>query len=391
MKTETKKENEVFEIEILTQEQIDALELEISDDIVFLTDNMNSKKLAALNPVFLELQKLKERVFSLALIPADDKGKYEKSNIQEYKDMKADTRSFNSKIKAVAKEMKDPLNKTKSHIINIEKEALKSAAEILEAIDLEFEPYVADEQRKAEIAKKKKDDALNAKVLEAEAETKKVLDQAKKVEVLNKVKYELIAEKITNATSNHIANSNLKNIEEHSTYVNTITFDKLVAEQDVLLLDEDVLKELMTSFDVAIKNAKANIETRIKALETEVRNQVLEAKEVERNTPQPEMPARDFSLYSGPTIGLGNHKGHEGSVLPNVPVKIDEIPSVNTKVEEQILNDIAMMNGFEFADYCTNQIKFILELIDKEIANGNDCSPKVYQIKSIINPIKEIE
>lgn len=318
------KETEVVEVEVLTQEQIDKLSEDIQADISYLTENMNSKKLAVLNPVIIELGKLEDRLDKIKLIPAVD-GKFDKENIQEFKNLKANTRSFNTQIKAVAKAMKDPLNLTKTHIINIEKGFLESAAKIITGADDKFAPYLEEEAKKAAAAQKKKDDAMNAEILKAKAEA----DEANKKNLIsqtyNKVKYELIMEGISTKTSNMIVVANEDALKKRLSELEKESFGTLITGVDITVLEPEVSAELRSLFATSIHSSIELIKDKLKSIENDkellIKNanadkteEIKKAAEVVDThfPPMPNIPAPPASS------GIGNvqvYKDHPTGVL----------------------------------------------------------------------------
>lgn len=345
------KETEVTEIEVLTQEQIDALGKDLQEDIVYLSDNMNAKKLAKINPVIIELNRLQDRLEKLKFKPAVD-GKYDKENIQEYKDLKANTRSFNTLIKNVAKEMKDPLNITRSHIINIEKGVLEEAAKILAAIDEKFKPYLDEVTAKAAAAQKKKDDALNAKILEAQAETEKANLKNKIAEVYNKVKYELIMEGISNKVSSMITEANENSLRSKLLELQNESFGTLISGVDISILEPEVSAELRSLFASSIHKSKELIEDKLKSIEEGKQLMIENAK---RTTTAVE------NLHESAKVVEQTFPGH-GSIPPPPPSTIVEDGKVQV-----MKDDFSTLNDREFLNYIIRQKKNLLLLIEARI------------------------
>lgn len=269
--------NEVKEIQILSDEQIKALPDTVKENVVFLTENMPPKELMVLNPLVTTLLDLREKADKLKLEKEED-GSFKKDSIKEYKEVKAEQRSFNGTLKKTAKEMKDPINKIRAGIIEIEKTFKAESDQIKEDFEEKFAEYEKEQAEKARIAKEKKDAAMNAEIEKANEETEKLRLQQKKMNMYNDIRNVEINQKITDRVADAIEESNESTLERLQAEIAQKTWENTVPPQ-VDELDDEVIAELISAFDKAKNRAVESINARLVKYEEEREKLQKEAQE----------------------------------------------------------------------------------------------------------------
>jgi hypothetical protein len=276
----TKTENkEVVEIEILTPEQIESLSKTVKENVVFLTENMNVKDIAVLNPMVSELLKLKDEASALKMLPVNEEGEYDKDNIQEYTTLKVKLGKCNASIKAAGKKMKENPAKKQKAIIAIEKDFLNQVTELQTTIQTEFKTYL-DELEKDKAAKlKAKEDALNAEIIKANSQKDEVLNNAKKTEIYNTIKFTLIGEQITEKVNGLIVSANEQSLKNELEILDNTGWDNTVGELDYSVLENEVLAELRTKLATSVYNATLLIEDKLNSIKNEKDLMISKSKE----------------------------------------------------------------------------------------------------------------
>lgn len=272
------KENKEAVVEVLTKEQIEKFPKDIRANIETLSTGSRPGELAEFNPLVSGLLELKEIVSKLELKPAGEDGKFDKENIQEFTDAKKSIRSYNGNLGRVAKALKAPRiaeNKALKAIEDTFKNESKSLMEKAEEI---FKPYVDAEEERKRIAQEKKDAALNAKM----EEQNKIIEEQKlkqKIsETVNKIKYDLIAEQITNKSNDIIVNGNESLIQSFYNGLD-VSFEDFVSGYDLSIIDNDIVFELKTAHAKAVNNARAVVNQKLEAIRIEKENEALKLKE----------------------------------------------------------------------------------------------------------------
>lgn len=268
---ETKNEQQV---EVLTQEQINKFPEEIKKQINVLTSGAKPGEVIKFNPLVSELLALQERGSNLKMKPKGEDGKFNKENVQEFIDLKKDIRTYRSSVKKTADALKAPRLLENKAINAIQKSFTSDATAVYESAEKEFDEYVKAEEEKARLAKEKKDKALNDKIA---AQQKEIDEQKRKSEssqVFNKIKYTLIAENITTATTDAILKSNESTLAQMQAGFVRETFESLTENLDLEYLSDDLISDLKQSFAKAKSQAISLIAEKLTALEKERKSMV---------------------------------------------------------------------------------------------------------------------
>lgn len=183
-KEETDKIQGEVIIEVFTEEQLNILDQDTKDSVVFLTEKFKPSELMILNPVVSKLLKLKE---------------YEKivydpekpETVAQYKEAIKEIGSFNTMAKNAKSEMKRPIDDIGSKILSIEKSVLKSASEIKTSLEKNFKKYIDEQKKIADEKQKKKDEKANEKLNEVTKEKDDAVSMMTKSTVINKIKYDI--------------------------------------------------------------------------------------------------------------------------------------------------------------------------------------------------------
>lgn len=363
MSTKSEVKGEVKEIEVLTEEQISVLPDSVRDNVIFLTEEMNPKDLMVLNPAVQTLLKLRERGAKLKMkAPVD--GKFDKENIQSFVDLKKDIRSFRSGIKETAKKLKEPYAKITKGIISIEKTFVEEGTVVYDVAEKEFDPYIKAEAEKDRIKQEKKDKALNDAILKAEQENKAIILEAEKTKTYNKIKYEIIAEKITEATSDALLNSNESKLKGLKEDFGGVTFDEIVSNFriDVSSLDLEILTELKESLIKAQRNSIALINDKLESIAIERKNLILESakEESKKEIPINPTPVSNTTPITPPV-----------PPIPNVP----QVPNTITRNSETLTDQ-------ELIDYVKKEGLRIFNIVNGRIGNNGACNPEIYKLRS---------
>ena len=252
----TKKE-EVKEIEILTEEQIAALPDSVKENVVFLTDNLPNKELIQLNPLVSELLSLKDRGNKLRLEKTED-GEFKKESIEEYKGVKADQRSFNSQLKKTAKAIKDPINKIRAGVIEIEKTFKAESDQIKEDFEEKFKEYEDIRAEKARIAQEKKDAAMNAEIEKANKEVEEQRLKHRKMEIYNDIRNGKINAEITDKTADAVDDYSEEALLNFQTKLSQKSWEDIIPE-DINELNDEVVEELKATFEKSKERAAKSI------------------------------------------------------------------------------------------------------------------------------------
>lgn len=271
-------ENKVTEVQLLTEEQINLLPAEIKKNVIFLTKKLDSKALVKLNPIVKDLLDMRELEKDLILMPMNKDGDFNVDNIKEYMSLKTSVGSFNSKLKSSAKELKEPYAKVQKGIIAVEKTLLAEAAKIKESIVERFSLYEADKIKKAKEAKEKRDKKLLDKIKKEEEEKEEAQATLKKSTVYNTVKYEIVNKKFTEDVSEAVLNDNALSLKMKLRVLESSTYDKVILDNDVTVLDIEVQAELQEYYISSKAKGIASIKARLEAISLENKNLVLETK-----------------------------------------------------------------------------------------------------------------
>ncbi len=342
------KTEEVKELVVLTPKQIEELPESVKDNVVFLTEKVGSKDLMKLNPMVTELIAIRNEGKSIAFIKADEEGKFDKSNIQEFVDIKKRVRTFRAKIKKVGTAMKMEPTKINKAIISIEKIFLAEATEVYDNSEKLFEPYIRAEKEKADVKQKEKDQALLDKIKEQKNladETQLKLDKSN---LYNKIKYELINGLITEATAEAVTNGSEKFVSESKSKIEAYSYELITTGLNDDILDESVVGELKHYYINAKQKAIVMLGSRLEAFEQVRKNAILESKQEE--------------------------------IIPPTPTV--------TLPENTFVTDTELQTDEQFGDYIMNETKRLYILTVNRINSKKYSTPRIHKIKLYLGNLK---
>jgi hypothetical protein len=273
----TKKANK-NEVTVLSVEQIENFPKDVKKDIIFLQDSVQPGELAEFNPIVADLLLLEERGKKIKLISADEEGKYNKENIQDFVDLKKDIRTYRALVKEIAKKLKAPRTLENKALIKIEKTFVNMATDVYDIAEKEFSTYVKEELAKKEERQKKKD----AELLEAVKEANEAAAAANKKnevsQIFNKLRFELIS-KITENASEEVHSSSLERLTQYKCELVALNVETLSKDVDSSVLDETMIAEIDVALKSTIKTALMIVDNKISLFEVEKESIVREAVE----------------------------------------------------------------------------------------------------------------
>jgi hypothetical protein len=314
------KTEEVKELQVLTEDQIKALPETVKENVTFLTKKIPTTELAVLNPMVVELLRLREVGENIVLMPKNSNGDYNKINIQEFTNLKVDTGKFNANIKRAAKELKKEPAKITKGIIAIEKTFLAEAKTVLENVSETFKPYLEYKEEKAAEAQRKKDQALLDKIKE-ETDAREQTDlKLQKTNIYNKIKYDAINGSMIEQVSEAVINGNEGKLSFLLNIVSNATYDKIKGPIIDSVLDDNVIAELKEYFITAKAKCIQMLNQRLESINLEKVNLILEAKQTEA--------AKSVEIEI-----------EEISNIPLAPNPLDNIESCITHIESKKFMD----------------------------------------------------
>ena len=246
------KENELKEIPIVELEQFKLLPLTTQKLINSLSENLKSDSLMVFNPL----------VESMARIEAFRGVKYDVDDpecIKLFKTAKSTIRSFRAATSKAKKGLKAPYILIGKNIDAIEKAFKGSATDILEKLEVEFKPYLDEEEAK----KQAREDKKNKEVLDKMDEmTEETVQQNIVIQRMN-LKSSL-DKKIFNITRE--LSDKIKHYSKDALELERMKLDNGVfefTESDLAVLLPDQVQELKDNFAIAIDNSKQMIDMKI--------------------------------------------------------------------------------------------------------------------------------
>lgn len=264
----SKDQVEELEISVLTEDQIDNLPEDAVESVRVLSSDLANKQLQVFVPVVQKYIELRDLALRLK-IDKNEKGEVTKESIQDYKDLKKATGSFNSELKAKIKEIKDPLNDTRSKVISVEKTFKSESDKIKQEAEKLFQEYEDEVARKKQEAIDKKNAALNAKIKEAEEAASEMQKTSARSQVINDLKYKEILEGITQKASDAVNNLNEVQIKTLSQSFSILEFKDILANYDISDIDQKTIDDLEVSFNTASTNAQLMLNDKLQSLKNE--------------------------------------------------------------------------------------------------------------------------
>lgn len=243
----TTKKNEIKEIQVLTEEQIDALPTEAVEVVRVLSGSLPTAQLMIFVPVVQKYVELREKASKLRL-ERDEELEFTPECIKLYKEVKKEVGTFNGELKRKMKEIKDPINAMKSDILNVENTFKGESDKIKETILEEFQEYEDELEKAKQAALDKKNAAMNAQIAAANEEAERLQKQSEVSNLYNTIKYTRIQEEITNAVDDAIFNNNEDALAALKAKIAQKTWNSIIAGVDVLTLDDTTVEELQEGF-----------------------------------------------------------------------------------------------------------------------------------------------
>lgn len=381
---------EVTEIEIFTEEQLNILPQEAKDGVVSLTENLPKRELLVLNPLVVQLLKIKE-LSKIKYVPLPEKPTKEdtakhKELIAEFKQAKSDIVAFKKMAGEAKKSIKGPLDALGKQVLVVEKSVVDIALEVAETLDKEFKTYLDEEAEKSRIATEKRNakatEAINALTEQSKAQS----DLIKKSALITFLKYEMLENKKT-VVKNAIENYSLEALTELLEAIKEDTFEGYTTEQQLDLLDEQELLACKTIFFNTKLDFTTSINARLKILELEKENEKLIEKIEVVTTPVINQGVQGISITE--QISSGQDFAPQANI-PLAPQKIVEDDSdlasvVTGWLNDDIININSQINHFinKYNDAATpEQIEMVrrvkggIKLIEKTILYINNQLPK---------------
>lgn len=363
---------EVQEVQILTEEQINALPKEVKESVSFLTEKMNPKDLIVLNPIVVELLNIEKNIKNIELIPMGEDGKFDTENVKSYKAIKASIGTFNSGVTSSAKTLKAPYTAISKSLVAIEKSIKGKSADLKASVMEKFKPYEDDVLAKAKAREEKKNKALIDAANEAKAENEKLIAKNKRSEVFNAVKYERIAENITAVVSKAIVESNLQTLNERKAIVTASTFETITVGLDMTVIDDVLTADLKKSFIDAKTNALKLIDNKLADFATQKQNIVLEAQ------------SEKSPIVNTPTINEMEVKAEEvSSGVSDIPSP----PGAKIIIAPYNFEDFKDLDDEQFYNYIKERLNILDRMIDDRMTPDKVVSPKLYKLRGFIKSI----
>ena len=196
--------------------------------------------------------------------------------------------------------MKAPYTKIQKGYVAIEKAIIEEATKVYDSAEVTFASYIELQDKIAAERQAKKDKALQDALAEENKGKVEAQEALAKSTLYNKIKYEVINKNTTEASADAVANSNRDIVSGLESNINNYTFETIIGDNDISILDESVVAELKEYFINSKNNAVKILVDKIKALDIETKNIQLEAQktataspievEVENVIPSPPAP-----------------------------------------------------------------------------------------------------
>lgn len=253
----------VQEVQVLTTEQINNLPEVVKENVVFLTKRVNATDLAELNPLVTELLEIKEQGSKLIFAGKDEEGNYPKDNIQEFVDVKKAVRTYRAKVKKSATALKEEPKRINKAIIAIEKTFTEEATKVYNNAEKLFDEYIKHEEEVKKERERKKNEALLKQVEESQKQSEQANLKLEITALYNKLKYEKITNQLVSSVQLAVVESNKEGIERKYNSVREITWNDIIEDENVSILEQDVLAELQEFFIASRKNALAILNNKL--------------------------------------------------------------------------------------------------------------------------------
>lgn len=254
----------------------------VKEEISQIIKSSKVDELVKFNPLLLslvELQSFKDLKFDP-----------EQKNDRDYVDSNKKIGSFNTAIKSTTDLMKKDANEYVKKVNAIRDFFLTEAKTTREILQLNFKPYLDEQER----IKKEKEDKKNAKILEANEELiKKNQEQAEKLKNQQKESKKLTIQgeigKITFSATSGVSVLNLDGLEKLKKETENKAFKNLLSDAEKLEygFTEDEIFELENEFNNAISTSLKALGIAISNIQTTEENKNLKSENEVMKAQQP--------------------------------------------------------------------------------------------------------
>jgi hypothetical protein len=348
-------------IEIFTQEQLMVLPQEAKDSIINLGNNLPQKELMVLNPLVVELLKIKElakiKYNPLPEEPTKEDIKAHKENIELYKNAKKSITALTQQNATAKKAIKGPLDTLGKQVLTIEKSVNTIAKEVLDTIQLTFKPYLDAEAERVRLAAIAKEEKEKAVINNLTQENVDVSNKFKKSTLTTFLRYEMLGPtklEVENAIDNYA----LDKLFLLRDSIKIKNFEAYAVGQDLTLLDEEELEEIKIFFIKEIESFSKSINVRITALQALDENKTLTDRVETINDTIAETRGSNFTSPIGMTNIFDLATSTEQQTFGK-GANQEMVPKFvwNEKDKDPNLFDLV----FNQLDDCTATIQFILD------------------------------
>jgi len=342
---------------VLTDAQKDNLPKSVKKNVLMLSEEMRASELKALSPLVDRLIDLKQRSQSLE-VDKDEEGNITKESIDIYKTLKSDARTFNGDIGREFKIIKAPYQLISKGLVAIEK-GFKTVSddEVKVEAETKFKEYEDAEAEKSRLAAEKKNKVFVDAANKATEEADVLKRQAKKGNVYNAIRFEMIGEGITDRVIDSIESMNKASLENLKKEITEKTFDSISKHLEIDVLEEDKITELKEKFEKAQKSALTLISDKYIVIQAAYDAQVKldndQKAEEEQAKKDREAEVKEWT----PNPNISHYTG--GSSQPHVP----PVPPV----PESIPVDIRKSTTSEFIVNVEDKIQALELAVDMRI------------------------
>lgn len=375
------KKSEISEIEVLSEDQIQRLPANAKEDIIFLSKNMNANNLVTLNPLVTTILDIRSRILESKTIVENEDGNFSKEEIDEYKAIKSDLRSFNGDLGRASKKMKAEHKKVIDGVTSVSKTFKAISDELKNKIEEIQKPFELRKSEKKAEADKKKNAALNAEIQKNKDAAELLAIQNKKTALYNDIKYTETSEKITSHVAVSLTSLNKSSLESLKLNISNKTWETITAGKEINLLAEDLIEELKTNFEQSKKNAVALIEDKLSSIKVQEENAILESK--------------NKDIISSHVL-YPKSEGFVNKIEPAAQIIEDNFPSEPplppghaTRIEQRD-NDGNEITDEEFYKVIKEKAETLLRVVNDRIAVNPTLPPYIYDLKDALDNIKKL-
>lgn len=258
------------EIIIFTDDQLEVLPQETKEVIIGLTHNLPANELKVLNPLIVELLKIKE-LTKIQYVPlpddptAEQKEAHAKS-VEKFKAAKKALIEFGKKNADAKTKIKGPLDLLGKEVLKVERSLTTIKDEVLTAIETTFKDFIEAEKEKAAAALEKRNAKAAAAVAALSEENVEKDNIIKKGALMTFLKYEIL-EGTKADVALAIEKFSLDEVFKLRDGLAMRTFENLAFGKELTLLDEEELASVKKNFENEIAGFTLNLNNRITALQ----------------------------------------------------------------------------------------------------------------------------